>query len=777
MYTLGERDLFSMPRRVGAVGGLRSLPALHQHRSGSPVLAACRSLRRPAQITRGTRAVLRPSWLICASAAVSAKPEQLWEQLKSDADAAYKDASDRLKKSEHAEEAAAAAEAKLGDAKKKADTADLNFQQTNSAAQKEIQTASDALTSSFTDQQGSTRESLNSLALSRLDRWQQAHPSASGFQKVSKTEAGAPSLPDFHLVVHVASVKAEGKPYAVVGIAAGATSGGPDLEGLLLHWACVSGQGQEWQQPPSGWHTDPDFSQGAGKAWQTPLGRYAPQQGGDSVPGGAAWATVLQLPLEGLLSKGGGVQFVVKRAQGAQPEWLSGPDNKDFFISLDQAANVVNQAGDSSATSHPPTEPPAPKERALMPAGMDKHAKKAHWDQRKAERARARQRKSEEPASEGPPVGSSEDWVVLDSGKSFAWSAKQHGSLQQQINAMEKLIQQKGQQDGSKAAQGLALASNALDAAKPVVAEAEEASKAADAARSEMRDVSREASHARDKQQSVQAEAELAVRAARRAACRLKGREQEVTLADLHHIAEEEQKAWFDEADSRQHIEGMTPQRNTFRIQSIDGSVVSYETLCKEGDKHFAVISIVGGEAFDDGELDETSLHWACTPKQGGAWEGPPAGWKTEPDSSLDAGGGAYQTLLKRVAAPGYPSRPDIAVHAVTIQVPLEGSLLTGGIAFVLKTGQQQWLACRAEGVLRSDFFISTQQAAEDLEEILGSKPEEPALPASNGNAASTNGASAEQKKKTGPASNGSEGVSKTKDDMLKETGGIGSNK
>ncbi len=46
-------------------------------------------------------------------------------------------------------------------------------------------------------------------------------------------------------------------------------------------------------------------------------------------------------------------------------------------------------------------------------------------------------------------------------------------------------------QDGSKAAEGLALASNALDAAKPLVAEAEEANKAADAARSEMRDVSR----------------------------------------------------------------------------------------------------------------------------------------------------------------------------------------------------------------------------------------------------------------------------------------------
>ena len=46
-------------------------------------------------------------------------------------------------------------------------------------------------------------------------------------------------------------------------------------------------------------------------------------------------------------------------------------------------------------------------------------------------------------------------------------------------------------QDGSKAAEGLSLASNALDAAKPLAAEAEEAHKAADAARSEMRDVSR----------------------------------------------------------------------------------------------------------------------------------------------------------------------------------------------------------------------------------------------------------------------------------------------
>ena len=88
----------------------------------------------------------------------------------------------------------------------------------------------------------------------------------------------------------------------------------------------------------------------------------------------------------------------------------------------------------------------------------------------------------------------------------------------------------------------------------------------------------------------------------------------------------------------QQRVDGTMPQRTTFRIQSIDGSLVSYESLSQEADKHYAVVTIVCGEAFDDGALDETSLHWACTQQQGGAWEGPPPGWTTEPDSSLDAG-------------------------------------------------------------------------------------------------------------------------------------------
>ena len=74
----------------------------------------------------------------------------------------------------------------------------------------------------------------------------------------------------------------------------------------------------------------------AGKAWQTPLGRYACQQAGKEFTVGQACAVVLQVPLEGLLSKAGGVQFVLKRPQGQQPEWLSGPGKKDFFVSFDE---------------------------------------------------------------------------------------------------------------------------------------------------------------------------------------------------------------------------------------------------------------------------------------------------------------------------------------------------------------------------------------------------------------------------------------------------------
>ena len=53
---------------------------------------------------------------------------------------------------------------------------------------------------------------------------------------------------------------------------------------------------------------------------------------------------------------------------------------------------------------------------------------------------------SQNTAQSSTPVGTSEDWVVLDSAKSFAWSARQQGSHREQLGALRKLIEQQQQQ-------------------------------------------------------------------------------------------------------------------------------------------------------------------------------------------------------------------------------------------------------------------------------------------------------------------------------------------
>lgn len=53
---------------------------------------------------------------------------------------------------------------------------------------------------------------------------------------------------------------------------------------------------------------------------------------------------------------------------------------------------------------------------------------------------------SQNTAQSSAPVRTSEDWVVLDSGKSFAWSAQQQGSHREQLGALRKLLEQQQQQ-------------------------------------------------------------------------------------------------------------------------------------------------------------------------------------------------------------------------------------------------------------------------------------------------------------------------------------------
>ena len=49
-------------------------------------------------------------------------------------------------------------------------------------------------------------------------------------------------------------------------------------------------------------------------------------------------------------------------------------------------------------------------------------------------------------------------------------------------------------------------------------------------------------------------------------------------------------------------------------------------------------------------------------------------------------------------------------VRACTIQVPLEGVLQQGGVAFVLRTGNGQWVSSQTRGTKQLDFYIGCRE-------------------------------------------------------------------
>ena len=69
----------------------------------------------------------------------------------------------------------------------------------------------------------------------------------------------------------------------------------------------------------------------------------------------------------------------------------------------------------------------------------------------------------------------------------------------------------------------------------------------------------------------------------------------------------------------------------------------------------------------------------------------------------------ARQSAFEAVPVPGYTRRPDITAHALTLQLPLEGKLLRGGVTGVIKTVHGQWLHCQQRDAA-PDFYISTRE-------------------------------------------------------------------
>jgi len=137
----------------------------------------------------------------------------------------------------------------------------------------------------------------------------------------------------------------DGIPYLVGCISVAMTPLDTSLRSLLLHWSVTDGYHGSWMGSiPTGWHTFPSISQPCGpNAWQTTFSPYCPGIDEDmKLSAICVHSIVLQIPMAGHLLDRGGIKFVLKRADGYQPEWIKPSNHHDFFLDFSEAIEYLN---------------------------------------------------------------------------------------------------------------------------------------------------------------------------------------------------------------------------------------------------------------------------------------------------------------------------------------------------------------------------------------------------------------------------------------------------
>ncbi|KIZ06204.1 hypothetical protein MNEG_1755 [Monoraphidium neglectum] len=143
---------------------------------------------------------------------------------------------------------------------------------------------------------------------------------------------------------------------------------------------------------------------------------------------------------------------------------------------------------------------------------------------------------------------------------------------------------------------------------------------------------------------------------------------------------------------------------------SVAGVIVS------DKGKRTAIASLVACETERQmtwSRLEGLRFHWAVASGPKGQWELPPRGWKTLPDTTVDAGGAWQSTFEKHpLPQPGGGQGPE-PMYTMLLSVPLEGPLEKGGVIFVLRSGgvgqNTAWLK---DASTKSDFFLPVQKFA-----------------------------------------------------------------
>jgi len=209
----------------------------------------------------------------------------------------------------------------------------------------------------------------------------------------------------------------------------------------------------------------------------------------------------------------------------------------------------------------------------------------------------------------------------------------------------------------------------------------------------------------------------------------------ECAIEDLQTVLRKQVRKWLDlRLSSELH---MLQYRFVAKVPQQGGGhrdmpLLAWVTVTEPGagqDSRAAVVGIAVDVAAAGRRKGGLQLHWGGAYREGANWaDQPPAGWRTHPEYSWDAGQSAMATALVSKAVPvldiggsslsSFASTDQAAAagevgpkeaYIAILQLPLEGIFRQGGLAFVLKNAYGDTIK---SAKYDQPFFIELEQIA-----------------------------------------------------------------
>ncbi|GAX80734.1 hypothetical protein CEUSTIGMA_g8169.t1 [Chlamydomonas eustigma] len=159
-------------------------------------------------------------------------------------------------------------------------------------------------------------------------------------------------------------------------------------------------------------------------------------------------------------------------------------------------------------------------------------------------------------------------------------------------------------------------------------------------------------------------------------------------------IAECQLRVWLGAAETRD----LKTSKLKTGIKGAEASLAVCGTIVESNQAMHAVVAFVVKENSTSTKLPNLTLHWATSKRHGDQWVPPPRNSSQYPPKVIpEVSGSAWRTLFA-----SHNSPDGKAVHVAMLQVTLEGILSSGGISFVLNSGEN-WMHNSKGG---ADWFV-----------------------------------------------------------------------